>query len=276
MSRVPDVIIAPFSGGAATSSVIFLHGLGDTSAGWESSIRHELARKLPSTRFVLPTAKSQPVTVNGGMPMPSWYDIVSLSRSRAAEECAGLDESCERVLDLIEAEVQSGIAPKHIALSGFSQGGALALWTALHYKGPEPLGGAFVLSGYLPRSHACSPNSTVCRTTRVRLFHGDDDAVVQPEYARDTLKRLKELGVSSVSLKTYRDLGHESCDSEMTDFANEVVALFTPPPTLDDLQSMNVKSLKNFLAEAGVERSKINDCVEKQELLALAIAVLQQ
>lgn len=271
-SRIPDVIIAPLRG-PASSSVIFLHGLGDTSEGWATQIRHDLAQKLPSTRFVLPTAKRQPVTVNGGMPMPSWYDIVSLSRSRATEECAGLDESFSRVLDLIEAEKKSGVAPKNIALCGFSQGGALALWSALHYQGAEPLGGAFVLSGYLPRSHACSPSQ---KSTRIRLFHGDDDAVVLPDYAQDTLRRLKELGVTSASLKTYRDLGHESCEAEMTDFANELAKLFTPPPTLDDLHGMNAKSLKTFLAEAGVERSKINDCVEKHELLALAVEVLKQ
>ena len=71
------LVLEPPSGAAATSSVIFLHGLGDTAEGWQE-IAELLQRSLPDTRWVLPTAPSRPVTINQGMEMPAWYDIVSL------------------------------------------------------------------------------------------------------------------------------------------------------------------------------------------------------
>ena len=269
-AMMADAIVGPLRG-AASSSVIFMHGLGDSGAGWESNIRHVLAPKLPSTRFIIPTAVTQPVTVNGGMSMPSWYDIKSLSRSRASEECEGLDVSAARINALIKKELDSGIDAGSIALAGFSQGGALALWTALAYKGPVPLGGVCVLSGYLPRAHAASPSPAIADSLRVRLFHGDDDQVVNPEYAKDTLNRLRELGVKDMRLRTYRDLAHESNDTEMADLAGELVRMFAPPLTQDDIQGMNVKALKALLTDAGVERGKISACVEKSELVTLAL-----
>ncbi len=111
----------------ATSAVILCHGLGDTGAGWEDTVRHALAPRLPNTRFVLPTAPSQPVTINGGARMPSWYDIESLSKSRALEKCAGLPASVERLRGLVADQVAKGIPENRVALVGFSQGGALSL-----------------------------------------------------------------------------------------------------------------------------------------------------
>jgi lysophospholipase-2 len=268
-----DAVIGPLRGIPATSSVIFCHGLGDTSDGWAANIRHSLSPKLPSTRFILPTARTQPVTVNGGMPMPSWYDIKSLSRSRAAEECEGLDESAARLNALVLKEIEAGIEPKHVLLAGFSQGGALALWTALNYTGSVPLGGAFVLSGYLPRAHAVKPSVSVAHSLRVRLFHGDDDNVVNPEYAKDTLSKLRELGVNDLRLRTYAGLGHESNSIEMADFAQELMALLLPPPTADEIRAMSAKSLKGFLNDMGIDRGRISACVEKHELVDLALEI---
>ena len=60
------------------SAVIFLHGLGDTPAGWSS-----LQRNLPSIRpklgmdvhYVFPPAPTVSITINGGMQMPGWFDL---------------------------------------------------------------------------------------------------------------------------------------------------------------------------------------------------------
>ena len=51
--------------------MVLLHGLGDTAHGW-APVADMLAPRFPGTRFILPTAPSQPVTLNGGMVMPSW------------------------------------------------------------------------------------------------------------------------------------------------------------------------------------------------------------
>ena len=50
------------------------------------------------------------------------------------------------VHQLLEAEEQSGTPTNRIVLGGFSQGGALAIYSALTY--PRQLGGLLCLSGY--------------------------------------------------------------------------------------------------------------------------------
>src|SRR4051812_37761994 len=72
-----SAVILP-SSRPATASIIFMHGLGDTGHGW-SPIGKQLARRFPYCRFIFPHAPKQPVTLNFGMSMPSWYDIYSLS-----------------------------------------------------------------------------------------------------------------------------------------------------------------------------------------------------
>lgn len=59
------------------STLIMLHGLGDSGDGW-ADIAPQLAEKLPSCKFVFPHAPSRPITLNRGMRMPGWYDIASL------------------------------------------------------------------------------------------------------------------------------------------------------------------------------------------------------
>jgi len=207
------------------------------------------------------------------MACPSWYDIVSLSRSRSDEACAGLDESAARVHALAEAEIARGVAPARVALAGFSQGGALALWSALAWPRPDaPLGGAFALSGYLPRAHAAAPDARVAAATRARLFHGDADGVVAPAYAADSEARLRAVGVRDVALRTYAGLAHASSPEELADVVRELRALLEPPPTAAELRAASAKELKALLAEAGVARAEVAQCVEKSELLALAVA----
>lgn len=270
---IPDAIIEPLQG-PASSAVIFMHGLGDTSEGWQEVVADALRGALPGARFILPTAATQPVTVNGGAAMPSWYDIKSLSRSRALEDCAGLDESAARVRALVDAQAAAGVPRARIVLAGFSQGGALALFTALTDAGgpggAEPLGGAFALSGYLPRERAIAPAPAVAARTRLRLFHGDADGVVPHDAADATLARAHALGVADARLFSYAGLAHGSRDDELRDVARELRALLAPRPAAADIERLGVKALKELLAGAGVPRARVAACVEKDELVALA------
>jgi phospholipase/carboxylesterase len=90
-----------------------------------SSVPH---LKVPKTKFVLPTANSIPINLNGNHRMPGWSDIYGLSPD-SPEDKAGLEKSRERINALLAKEVSAGIAPSRIILAGFSQGGALALHT---------------------------------------------------------------------------------------------------------------------------------------------------
>ena len=87
---------------AHTSTIIFLHGLGDTGEGWRQPFEM-IAKTLPQTKILLPTAPSVPVTLNMGTVMPSWYDIEGLSE-RIDEQLDGIDDSRATVDSLIETE----------------------------------------------------------------------------------------------------------------------------------------------------------------------------
>jgi predicted esterase len=67
--------------GAHETTLIFLHGLGDSSEGFYDLFAGWSQHKLtPQTcRIVLPTAPKKPVSCNNGYVMTSWFDIYSLS-----------------------------------------------------------------------------------------------------------------------------------------------------------------------------------------------------
>ena len=130
------IVVEPAAGGA-TATVILMHGLGDTADGWESSATDFLGPALPHARFILPTAPTRPITVNGGMHMPGWYDIEALGAdaARSRERAEGIVASRKRITSLIKAERDDGIPAHRIVLAGFSQGGAMSLFTGLNFPG---------------------------------------------------------------------------------------------------------------------------------------------
>ena len=161
---------------AARSSVIWLHGLGADGHDFEPLVRQWGLVDEMDTRFVLPHAPVQPVTLNGGMRMRSWYDLYSLDFD-SKEDIDGIEQARQTLLGLIEREQQRGIASEHIVLAGFSQGGALALHTALRWN--EPLAGVLVLSGYLPaRNNLAVEKCSRPESLVLRMDHGEQDPVV--------------------------------------------------------------------------------------------------
>ena len=175
---------------AARTSVIWLHGLGANGDDFLPVV-DLLQAGLPRTRFVLPHAPEQAVTLNGGAIMPSWYDIMGL-HDTAREDEAGIQESIRYVDHLIAREIERGIAPQHIVLAGFSQGGNVALNCALRY--PEPLGGALILSSYLGlKQQLPAQASTANRGLPIFMAHGMQDSIITFDFAcasRDTLLHL--------------------------------------------------------------------------------------
>jgi predicted esterase len=144
------ITISPADCKSHSASVVFLHGLGDTSHGWAGAM-HRLATALPHVRFICPTAPTRPVTLNMGMQMPAWYDLTGLGK-RENEACDGLDDSRHSIMALVEAEIDAGIPADRILLGGFSQGGACSLYCALLAE--VSLAGVVCMSGYLPRQGA--------------------------------------------------------------------------------------------------------------------------
>jgi lysophospholipase-2 len=110
-----------------------------------------LSSKLDHIKFILPTAPTQPVTLNMGMPMASWYDIVGLD-DRASETCTGLAESRARIEGILAGEHAAGVQYDRMILAGFSQGGALSLYTGMQMQADKKLAGVVVMSGQSPFS----------------------------------------------------------------------------------------------------------------------------
>jgi phospholipase/carboxylesterase len=178
-------------GGAPRASVIMLHGLGADGTDFLPLADAMDLSAVGPVRWVFPRAPERPVTVNGGMRMRAWYDILGSDLTRREDE-AGLRESFGLVQDLIGRELARGLAPGRIVLAGFSQGCAITLGTGL--RCPHRLAGWAGLSGYLPLPAASADErSTAGAGTPVFLGHGEHDGVVplaRGAAARDALRAL--------------------------------------------------------------------------------------
>lgn len=165
-------------------SVIWLHGLGADG--------HDFAGVVPelhsgkATRYIFPHAPVMPVTLNNGMRMRSWFDICGLDAD-SPEDAAGMASACAEIALLIEREKDRGIRESNIILSGFSQGGAIALLSGLF--GGYQLGGVMGLSTWLPSWRGAMAHNM---DIPVLMAHGTEDPVVLPSMgmaARDNLQQ---------------------------------------------------------------------------------------
>lgn len=195
-----------------TATVIFVHGLGDTAHGWADAMA-QLSKELKHIKFVLPTAPTQPVTLNMGMRMPSWYDIKSLTKSES-DDAEGIEDSRDTLINLINKEVDAGIPHSRIVLGGFSQGGAMSLFTGYQMK--KALAGVLVLSGYIPKLHAFALTPETVDVP-LMMCHGDMDPVVRFQWGEMSKKKLEADGVKNVEFRVYPGMEHSACMEELTD-----------------------------------------------------------
>ncbi|UUO25384.1 carboxylesterase [Colwellia sp. M166] len=220
MSAVPLDRITIEPSLPATACVIWLHGLGDSGAGF-SPIVPEL--RLPTShtvRFIFPHAPEQPVTLNQGYVMRSWYDIKSMDLHNRAD-MAGVLESEAKVKALIKEQNDKGIATSNIVLAGFSQGGVVSMFTGLRY--PEKLAGIMALSCYLPNADGLPEQLSVANSdTNILQLHGDNDDVVPLSAGKMANKLLNEKNYP-VTWKTY-PMAHSVHPTEIRDIASWLVA----------------------------------------------------
>ena len=218
------VEVAPTATHDAT--VIWLHGLGASGHDFEP-IPPLLG--LPNTRFVFPHAPYRRVTINFGMEMRAWYDILTLDRTGVREKAADIREASEQVSALIADERAKGIPAERIVLTGFSQGGAMALHVGLRH--PETLAGIMVLSAYELLAETREAEAHVANaTTPVMLAHGEQDPVVPVwlgEAARDALRGADPQGHRPLEWHTY-PMQHEVCPDELRQIATWLHARIGP------------------------------------------------
>jgi phospholipase/carboxylesterase len=206
-----QIILEPES--PARACVLWLHGLGADGNDFVPLVPELDLPRNAGIRFVFPHAPVRPVTINAGMPMRAWYDIIGLDPSGPQDE-AGIRESERRVRAYLDAQVAAGIPASHIVLAGFSQGGAMTLHTGLRLT--TPIAGLIALSAYLPLHDKFDAEaSEAARAVPLLIAHGRHDPVVPFAWGEASATALTERGYA-VRWHRYA-MAHEVCEEEIAD-----------------------------------------------------------
>lgn len=205
------------SRGPATAAFIFLHGLGDTAAGWAPAF------PLPTidhVQTILPTADEMPVTMNMGYRMPAWFDLRGLDENAEDDE-QGILAAVARVDRIVEDCINQGIPERRIVVGGFSQGGAVALTYGVRTE--RKIGGIVGLSCWLPMLSGGRYPRELGTGTDLEFWmgHGTADAVVAMKFGE------RSAGVIGswerrVMWRTYPGLTHSASPQEMEEVAQFV------------------------------------------------------
>ena len=152
-----------------------------------------------------------------------------------AHDQPGILKSRDYFQGLIQNEINKGIPSSRIVLGqlhiavphkyehlqvyvgGFSQGGAISLFTGITFD--KKLAGIFGLSSYLLLHDKIkdyvktdAPN----KHTPIFMGHGNADQLVRYKWGQDTAAMLTEMGLK-VDLRTYEGLGHSADPKEIDD-----------------------------------------------------------
>lgn len=196
----------------ARACIIWMHGLGSDASDM-MGLAAELTLKDLPLRHVFLDAPSRPVTLNGGMVMPAWYDILGMDLVDR-EDKEGIEGSELKIRQVIDEQLTSGFDADKIFLAGFSQGGAMALYTALHFKGT--LGGVIALSAYLPLVDQAKPQ--LDKGTPFFMGSGQFDPLVLPGWTQLSKEWLVANGYERIASYQY-PMEHSVCFEEIQDLS---------------------------------------------------------
>jgi len=254
------------------SSIVFLHGLGDTAQGWASLLPEMLP--LPGMRYVLPTAEALPVA---GASITSWFDegvLNSLTNAAAMNNLMAtvgsqvMQKSINYCHHLLRAELERGIVSERLFLGGFSQGGCVAVRAALSFP-DATLGGCVAASTFLG-SAADLPVADANRRLPILSCHGDADEVVPLAAGQGLVDELRRRELPA-EWRTYPGMGHTSCQEQAVDIRRFIHRRLVVAEGDSGLSKRKARDLKILLREMGVDAS---GCYERADLLALARAAL--
>jgi len=202
------------TGPAPRAAVIWLHGLGADGHDFEPIVPELGLPASKPVRFVFPHAPVRPVTINMGMRMRAWYDILQLGGGPEDEN--GIRASQALLEELIGEQNKRGIENGRIVLAGFSQGGAIVLQTALRQR--QPVAGVMALSTYLPLSARLeAERAEASKAVPIFMAHGSYDNMIPLERAERSREQLKSLGYA-LEWRTY-PMPHAVCPEEIADIA---------------------------------------------------------
>ncbi|MDX1560118.1 MAG: dienelactone hydrolase family protein [Marinobacter sp.] len=194
-----------------TAAVIWLHGLGASGHDFEPVVPELGLPEDAAVRFIFPHAPNLPVTINGGMTMPAWYDIKAMDIDRVVDT-EQLRASADAVAKLVEREKEKGVPADRIIIAGFSQGGAVAYELGLSY--PERFGGILALSTYFATADTVQ-RSEANADVPISVYHGTFDPMVPESLGVRSVEALKEMGYDP-AYQTF-PMEHSVCLEEIQD-----------------------------------------------------------
>jgi len=194
-------------------TVIWLHGLGADGNDFAPIVPELVDRAWPPLRFVFPHAPTRPVTINGGMSMRAWYDILGAQIADRQDE-AGMRVSISQLDELIAREGARGIPSERVIVAGFSQGGAIALAGGVRHA--AKLAGIAALSTYLPLAAKTAVERSAANASLPIFFaHGSYDSIVPQPLGIASRDTLAQLGYA-IEWHSY-PMAHQVCAEEIAD-----------------------------------------------------------
>ena len=206
----------------SVGSVIWMHGLGAHHRDFDSLMPELCNEEQLPLRFVFPNAPVRPVSINQHIPMRAWYDVYSLSDLNR-EDKTGITESQTLISTLINTEITRGVPANRIVLAGFSQGGAMALYTGMRQH--QTLAGILALSCYLPLLHEHETNNGLSNfKTPIFMAHGTQDMTL-PHFAGKMAYDVIRRTHTNAHWYEYA-MGHEIISQEIRDIQQWLLKIF--------------------------------------------------
>ena len=202
-------------------SIIWLHGLGANGHDFEAIVPELTLPESLGVRFIFPHAPTMRVTINGGISMPAWYDIISVDLDRKVDTDQLLN-SARFVHQLINKEIERGIPAEKIVLAGFSQGGAVVYEAGLSFD--KPLAGVMALSTYLATAASVERHPS---NSNLPFFiaHGEQDDIVSESLGQDAKNILGQWGYQN-EYHRY-PMAHSVCLEEINDISAWLVSVLS-------------------------------------------------
>lgn len=208
--------------GQPQHAIIWLHGLGATANDFPPIVPELGLASDRAIRFVFPQAPDRPITINGGMRIPGWYDIKGMDIADK-QDADGMRESQNLLESLIKIQIDAGVPAENIIIAGFSQGGAVAYHTGV--RSQHRLAGILALSTYLPfADKVASEHSKINIETPILANHGKADGVVPVSLGKSSFDVLENLGYD-VTWQTY-PMEHQVIMPQIQDIGRWVNQVF--------------------------------------------------